>query len=167
VSNKATLYFTVVDWAPEGGQLTLLGQSKIVFKTEKDWTSKIGSKSKSKLKLGALEYMPKDGMGKDLQIVNTKGKAYIGGELEVSLQAFKEELYLCGNILKTGGDRYSSVWKNRWVSLIDGQLYYYDSFGDPRPKAVIDLGQAKSIVHPGQDLVHTIQSNVCNHPALR
>jgi len=149
ISTKVTVYFTVVDWG-QGGALTLLGQGKVAFKTEKDYLTKVEKKVKQKLKLGAMEYVPTDGCGKPMVIDTTSkaAKGCVGGELEVGLKAFAPELYLCGNILKTGGDRYSSSWKSRWVSLIDGRLFYYDSFGDPRPKAVIDLAQATKIVHP-------------------
>ena len=45
---------------------------------------------------------------------------------------------------------YRTLWcvSSPTKCLVDNQLYYYDSYGEPRPKAVIDLAQAKSVVHP-------------------
>jgi hypothetical protein len=148
VGQKVSLYFTCVDWDPEDGKLTFMGQGKVEFKADKDWKKTASDAAKYTVKLGAIEHNLTDGMGKELKLKKAKSKDFVGGELEVKVKSFSAETSLCSDILKTGGDLKTSAWKPRYLCLVDNQLYYYDSYGEPRPKAVIDLAQAKSVVHP-------------------
>jgi hypothetical protein len=87
-------------------------------------------------------------MGKDISIAYADAKKYVAGQLDVKIKSYAPEDVLCSDILKTGGDLFTSSWKSRYLALVENQLYYYDSYGEPRPKAVIDLAQAKSVIHP-------------------
>ena len=93
---------------------------------------------------------PRDGAGKNIQLNEWTGE--VGGVLTVEIKPFASTYTMCGELCKTGGDRYTSVWKSRWCLLADGQLQYYGAYGDPKPKKILELKDATSITHPDQIL---------------
>ena len=127
VTGNVTINLTVLDYADDG-KLSFLGQTKVAMKDSTLW-----SKAENfDLALGPMEVQPKDGGGKEITIA----AGTPAGTLKLNVEPFSPQFSLCGPIRKTGGDLYSSVWKERWVCLIDHELYYYDCCGETRPKAV-------------------------------
>jgi hypothetical protein len=154
IPDDLDLVFTIVDWG-ENGMWTAMGQGKHEM-NEKAWSDLLEqadcvNPSKTRLQIGDLEYNPKDGAQKDIKMAIGE---QVAGQLSVTITPFYDEYSMCGELCKTGGDRYTSVWKSRWVLLADSKLYYYGTYGDPKPKQILDLKDAKSITHPDDILEH-------------
>ena len=145
VTGKCNLLLTVCDFGSEG-HMTFLGQG-ILEMDEAKWAAP----TTHSLDLEEPVFIPQDGAGKALTLdcgdANGDWK-FCGGKIDIELKPFDPTYSMCGEIQKTGGDRYTSVWKSRWLLLTDSTLYYYGFYGDPKPKYTIDLKQAKSVEHP-------------------
>jgi hypothetical protein len=149
ITSNSNLVLTVVDYG-EDGHLTFMGQGLVEMDDAK-WSAP----TTHTLELEEPVHVPQDGSGKAMGIdcgdANGEWK-YCGGTLDITLTPFDPTYAMCGEIQKTGGDRYTSVWKSRWILLKDSTLYYYSFYGDPKPKYTIDLTQAKSVEHPDRVL---------------
>ena len=151
---EVDLVFTIFDW--QGGSDGWKGmcQGKVPLDKAK-WADLLEQQDcvnpgKTKVTLGPLSYTPRDGAGKNIQLNEWTGE--VGGVLTVEIKPFASTYTMCGELCKTGGDRYTSVWKSRWCLLADGQLQYYGAYGDPKPKKILELKDATSITHPDQIL---------------
>jgi hypothetical protein len=149
IPSDIDLVFTVCDWG-ENGKWQVMGQGTFLM-TEEKWAdlleqSDCVNPSKTKLTMGPVEYSPKDGSQKDINIGALEQA--VNGQLSVTITPFYGTYTMCGELCKTGGDPYTSVWKSRWVLLADGKLFYYGTYGDPAPKQILDLKDAKNITHP-------------------
>jgi len=152
VTANVEVVFTVVDFGDEG-DLEFLGQATVPMSAE------LWSHGKElKLELGAMSDVHlRDGDGKELRIEHDNAPATWDGTkayVNVKLEPFPAAYSLCGELDKTGGDRYASVWKQRWCCLVEHSLYYFDHMGATTPKAVINLKEAEDISHPDAIIEH-------------
>ena len=153
VTANVEVVFTIVDFGEEG-DLEFLGQATVAMAGSELW-----NRGKDfKLELGAMgDVHLRDGDGKELRIEHDNAPATWDGTkayLNVKIEPFPPAYSLCGELDKTGGDRYASVWKQRWCCLIEHSLYYYDHMGATKPKAIINLKEAEDITHPDQIIEH-------------
>lgn len=156
VTGNVDIVFTVLNFG-ETGELEFLGQaSKSMGAGAGELWNRGASEETLKL-LPMDDVKPRDGEGKEMRIENdTAPPTWDGSEasITISIEPFAPSYSLCGDLDKTGGDRYASVWKPRWCCLVEHSLYYYDGLGTATPKAVIDLRNAEEIAHPDSIIEH-------------